>query len=397
MEVGTWTRWDRRREGDLTPREPRDYLPYQRFLSLLWLVYLAEPFLAGWAARSTVRGAVGLVAVVAFGVLYTWHFVASRPLRLSWAEGTTTGPVPGAVLLRYTALVVLVVVATGTLGQDATTTWVFLAISGLWTLPGWLPYGIAAGLAGGYEVLAYRLDAWHRDDSLSIAIVLAVLAVTGIMLAVRRSRDLSVARRENARLAVQEERNRVARDLHDILGHSLTVIRVKAELAGRLVDLDPDRARAEVEAVESLAREALADVRGAVEGFREISLAGEIARAREALQSAGIDAQLPRRVDGIDPELRELYAWAVREGVTNVIRHSGARICTVVIDEGGLRLSDDGRVSAPGPAGRAAGHGLSGLAERARAVGATLTARRLQPRGFELVVSGESPVGGVEP
>ncbi len=250
-----------------------------------------------------------------------------------------------------------------------------------------MPYALTAVIVVLYEVLAHQLPTWERDDSLGFAVVLAVIAVSGIMLAVRRSRDLSEARRENARLAVEEERNRVARDLHDILGHSLTVIRVKAELAARLVDLDPDRARGEAEAVEALAREALADVRGAVEGFREISLAGEIARARAALESAGITAELPRRVDTVDPTLRELYAWTVREGVTNVIRHSGAQVCRVAIDDTGLRLSDDGSVTVPGPAARARGHGLNGLAERARAAGATLSARRLEPRGFELVVA----------
>ena len=285
-------------------------------------------------------------------------------------------------------------VATLSLGQPASATWAFLAVTGLWTFGIPLAFGIAIALAVGYEVLAHTAVGWHRDNSLSISILLAMVAVTGAILAARRSQDLVEARRENARLAVEEERNRVARDLHDILGHSLTVIRVKAELAARLVDLDPDKARAEAEAVESLAREALADVRGAVEGFREISLSAEIARARAALASAGIRADLPRRVDGIEPSLRELYAWTVREGVTNVIRHSGARTCTVTIDDSGLRLRDDGQVALPGPAGRAAGHGLRGLAERARADGATITARRLEPRGFELVVCPQGAAGG---
>jgi two-component system sensor histidine kinase DesK len=297
-------------------------------------------------------------------------------------------------VLRYLAMFAAAMGATLVVGQSATATWVFLAVSGMWTFGGWLPYVLAAGLAGGYELLAYRLDSWERDNSLSFAIAFAVIAVTSAMVAIRRSRDLEAAQRENARLAVEEERNRVARDLHDILGHSLTVIRVKAELAARMVDLDPARARAEAEAVESLAREALADVRGAVEGFREISLAAEIARAREALESAGIAADLPRRVDTVDPALRELYAWTVREGVTNVIRHSGARTCSVAIDERGLRLADDGTVAGPGPAGRSQGHGLTGLAERARLAGASLSARRLEPRGFELVVSSAPATGG---
>ncbi len=95
-----------------------------------------------------------------------------------------------------------------------------------------------------------------------------------------RSMELTAARKEFAELAVQEERNRFARDLHDILGHSLTVITVKAELAGRLIEANPERAAAEVADVEQLARAALADVRAAVAGYRELSLAGELVAAR---------------------------------------------------------------------------------------------------------------------
>ncbi len=384
--VPSWMRRTAAEDHDLVAR-PSDVFVLERLLNLLSLVYLARAWLAGWQARDTVHGALGLAAVIVFTALYVWHLVASRPLRLAWIEGYDGPRAPWPVLLRYAGLVALTVLATVLLGQSGAVTWVFLAMSGLWTFRGALPYGIAAGLIGLYEVLARRLETWQRDDSLGIALGLAVLAVTGLMLATRRSSDLAAARRENARLAVEEERNRVARDVHDILGHSLTVITVKAELAARLLEIDPERARAEVEQVEALAREALADVRGAVEGFREISLSGELARAREALTAAGIEARLPRRVDTVDPGLRELYAWAVREGVTNVIRHSGARVCSVTIDEDGLRLRDDGRVAAPAPGARPAGHGLQGLAERAHAAGATLSARRLEPSGFELVLA----------
>jgi two-component system sensor histidine kinase DesK len=362
-------------------------------LFAVWLVYLVDPLLAAWRIRDTARGVVGLLAVLAFAVLYVVHFALVRAGGFEQVGPGATRASRAAGLLRYAGLVLLVVVATLALGQPATATWVFLAVTGMWTFPLWPSFALALGYAALYEVLAYTLPSWHRDNGLSISILLSMLAVTGVMMAVRRSRDLSEARRENARLAVQEERNRVARDLHDILGHSLTVIRVKAELAARMVDIDPARARAEVEEVEALAREALADVRGAVEGFREISLSGELARAREALGSAGIEARLPRHVDTVDPALRELYAWTVREGVTNVIRHSGARVCTVDIDARGLRLADDGRVGMPGPAGRADGHGLQGLAERARSAGATVSARRLEPRGFELVVSASAGGG----
>ncbi|MBM6399028.1 sensor histidine kinase [Phycicoccus sonneratiae] len=377
-------RWD---EDDLVaPAHPAGRTA-GRALALIWLFYLAEPFVTAWNDPQRLRGVTAMLALVVFAGLYVWHFLVS-PLPVLGRSGFRPHPGPRwPALARYAALAVAAAVATLLVGQSAASTWVFLAVSGIWALTGWWPYVVAVVLGAGYELAAYRLDSWERDSSLVFGLAVAIVAVTSMTIAVGRSRDLALAQRENARLAVQEERNRVARDLHDILGHSLTVIRIKSELAGRLVELDPARARAEVEAVEALAREALADVRGAVEGFREISLSGEIARARAALESAGIEPSLPRAVDGVDPDLRELYAWTVREGVTNVIRHSGASTCTVTIDAHGLRLRDDGRVPPAGPAARAGGHGLGGLAERARAAGATLTARRLDPRGFEIVVA----------
>jgi two-component system sensor histidine kinase DesK len=222
-----------------------------------------------------------------------------------------------------------------------------------------------------------------------MSIVLAMAAVTGGMLASQRQRALAEAREDNARLAIQEERNRMARDVHDILGHSLTVITVKAELASRLLEVSPDRARAEVDDLERLARDALADVRQAVAGFRDMSLPGELARARTSLAAAGIEAQLPNATDAVPTELREVCAWALREGVTNVIRHSAASTCTVTLTERGITVADDGL----GPDSSAAppGTGLLGLEERALAVGATLRTRRLQPHGFELSVLTSDP------
>jgi two-component system sensor histidine kinase DesK len=198
-----------------------------------------------------------------------------------------------------------------------------------------------------------------------------------------RNVDLMRARDANARLAVADERNRFARDLHDILGHSLTVITVKAELANRLIEVDPMRARAEINDLERLSRDALSDVRRAVEGYHDLTLPGEIARAREALLAADIDADLPNRTDEVPSELRELFAWTVREGVTNVIRHSGARRCSVRLAATEVEVRDDG--AGPGDSD-GAGHGLDGLRERASAAGAVLVTRTLEPSGFALSV-----------
>ena len=155
---------------------------------------------------------------------------------------------------------------------------------------------------------------WHRDEGILFGTLVATLAVWGISQSINRNIEVLSVREENARLALDDERNRFARDLHDILGHSLTVITVKAELANRLIDVDTDRARAELADLERLSRDALADVRRAVEGYRDLTLPGELARARMALSAAEIDADLPNTTDEVPSDRRELFAWAVREG-----------------------------------------------------------------------------------
>ena len=163
----------------------------------------------------------------------------------------------------------------------------------------------------------------------------------------------------------------MARDMHDILGHSLTVIALKTELATRLVDAAPDQAKAELTEVQSLARSALADVRATVNSYRELSLAGELARATNVLTSAGVRADLPLTVEIVDPELRELFAWVVREGVTNIVRHAHASHCKVELTTDSIEVADDG--IGLDSAGTGDGHGLEGLRQRCQDNGADLT------------------------
>jgi two-component system sensor histidine kinase DesK len=355
----------------------------------IWLVFLSDAFSAAWRQRDTVRADGGLVVLSAFVVVYLAHF-----LHLRAAVWGTRGVIPSrwyvtkVGVLAWLALAVLAALATLTVGQEGAATWVFLAVSGLWTFRVPLGLGLGVVLVGLYEFLTFHLAGWNHDASISLSIVLAMAAVTGGMVASQRQRALAEARAENARLAIQEERNRMARDVHDILGHSLTVITVKAELAARLLEVDPERARAEVEDVERLARDALADVRQAVAGVREVSLPGELARARTSLAAAGIEADLPTAVDAVPTALRAVCAWTLREAVTNVIRHSGATSCRVSLDERGITVSDNGS----GPVARQPGSGqpgtgLVGLHERAQAAGAVLRTRALDPRGFELSVT----------
>jgi two-component system, NarL family, sensor histidine kinase DesK len=205
---------------------------------------------------------------------------------------------------------------------------------------------------------------------------------------------LDAAREEVARLAVADERMRFARDLHDLLGHSLTLIAVKSELAGRLLPERADEAARHVEELHGVARDALGEVREAVSGYRRPTLAGELAGARLALEAAGIEARLERPEVELPPEVEALLAWTVREGTVNVIRHSGARHCRITIvpasDGATAEVEDDGSGTGRARSNGAAlptGHGLAGLRERAERLAGRLEAGAGPEGGFRLRVS----------
>jgi two-component system sensor histidine kinase DesK len=291
-------------------------------------------------------------------------------------------PAMRTAFLWFGSLLVLGLLVTLTLGQVGTATAVYVTVAAMMLFSFPVAATITVVIAMLVVVTGEVVPGWDRSLGLAFSVCAASLAVFGVRTMLRRNIDLVRANEENAELLVENERTRFARDLHDILGHSLTVITVKAELAGRLMDTDPVRAKAEVADLERLSRDALADVRRAVEGYRDLTLPGELARARAALEAAEIRADLPNSTDEVPSDLRELFAWTVREGVTNVIRHSHARSCRVVIRPSGVEVTDDGDGA---PTGAASGSGLHGLRERAAAVGATVVTRSLSP-GFSLSV-----------
>ncbi|TVT52337.1 sensor histidine kinase [Amycolatopsis rhizosphaerae] len=215
----------------------------------------------------------------------------------------------------------------------------------------------------------------------------AVIGVSSALFSIGRLittvRSLRAANQEIATLAVTAERERLARDLHDILGHSLTTITVKAGLARRVLETgnDPERAVTEIGEVEGLARSALSDVRATVSDYREVSLSAELVGAKAALRAADIEAELPQAVDNVRPELQQTFGYVLREAVTNVLRHAQARQVKVRFGRTWLEIEDDG-VGGVGAAPDASGNGLRGLAERLAAVGGTLHARQRADGGF---------------
>src|SRR5262245_45315155 len=189
------------------------------------------------------------------------------------------------------------------------------------------------------------VPSWHTgvQGTWLVTIPLVGLAMWAFFGIIQSNVELMAARAEVARLAADNERTRIARDLHDLLGHSLTTITVKAGLARRLAERGrADRALVEIGEVEQLSRRTLADVRAAVSGRHEIRLAGELATAREVLRAAGIEADLPDSVDIVDPALSELFGWTVREGVTNVVRHARASRWAVALGAGSIEVTDGG-------------------------------------------------------
>ncbi len=298
-----------------------------------------------------------------------------------------------------TAIAVMVEVRYGT--GEATALFFYAGVTAARLVPEpWALTGI--GLIGLVAAGTTTVAAGGWDNGLTTGITVATISLTLSALSAlgRTNRQLLDARRELADLAVQEERNRIARDLHDTLGHSLSVIALKSELARRLLPDEPSRADTELADVERVSREALASVRETVSGYRQPSLAIELAGARAALAAAGITGEVEPAPEGLPRNVDAMLGWAVREGVTNVLRHSDATTARIrIIADGSSRaveVVDDGRGLPPddgAPDGRA-GVGLAGLRERAARLGGRVEAGPLPDHGFRLLVAVPAEIAG---
>ena len=359
------------------------------------LVFLGGPLLAVLQERPTTpEEMVAFGGIAAFVVVYLW---AIPPDLAGRAVGR---PARATVLLAILGVVIALA------HREADWTVLFIATA---TAAGRITpsrSALAAIAVVALLVALVRLAA--ADDAAgalesAFEVTLTGLVVLGFSQLERTARALGRAQAEVARLAAADERARIARDVHDLLGHSLSVIALKAELAGRLLDRDPNQAATELRDIERVARGSLRDLRDTVADYRRITLDTELAGARAALSAAGMEVETRQLAGALDGPTDALLGWIVREGVTNVVRHSGGAHCAIDIAMVGgevrLEIVDDGppMEERPPQASGAPGTGLSGIRDRVEAVGGRMEAGPLRGIGFRLAAYVPRAAGAPRP
>ncbi len=331
--------------------------------SWIWVLQLLIPWWETWRQTQSIptRIITTAIALVMIGA-YTYTIYRLNFRRRSWTEIFTTRE---SWTLRGVMIGSSLVLVFWHGGIWATSV-VFVAIAIVLTAPPLQATRTALGTIVFVTVVLIlaRIDAPIMYTSLAFTALFSWLIAwqmrQGGMIG-----ELIEARYTERRMAATEERLRIARDLHDTLGHTLSLLTLKSELASRLIDADPERAHREMQDVEQLARSAISDVRRTVSDDRKPILSSEIADARQLLDAAGIELMVDGDPATFPEEVATLFAWGVREGVTNVVRHSRARRCVIRFwHDGGtahLSVTDDGGGSgSPG-----SGTGLASLRDRA--------------------------------
>jgi two-component system sensor histidine kinase DesK len=352
---------------------------YRLAWAAVWLAFLAYP-IADIISHHHSTG--WLVAAWASLALFVVLYLRTMSLAVS----SNLQPEPAAV----GSLIVLIVATFAMVGAFGPT-WggliIYLGVATGFSLhnrPALLTLGV---IAISTVVVGVAVGASASDLAFDVFLTTA-LGVT--MLGVRRMFQLIVelrqARDRVAQLAAAEQQSRIARDLHDVLGHNLSVIALKSQVARRTMGADPGSAEAAIADVEAVARQSLQDVRELVAGYRQRSLDQELAAADELLTAAGIETSISRPETLPSGAPGELLAWALREGTTNVIRHSQATHCRILVavsdNYARLGIEDDG----VGAVMNGTGSGLGGLRERLSEAGGALEAGPAPKGGFRLLV-----------
>lgn len=357
----------------------RGWLALGRALLTASALIVVAPAPTLFATSTPAERTALVVGLTGFAVLWAWF----------WWFGIDS-PLPGARSAGVAALFVLLgaLTALAPPGRDALLFAALAAGAGLRPRPAAASVAAIAILAGAIQV-AHGVAPLPALGTAINDLVVGVAGIGGRLLFVT-NRELARARDEIAVLAVNEERLRLARDLHDLLGQDLTLAVLKSELVARDLPADtPDAVRELMAEIVATVRKSLDDLRAAVTGFRQLRLGAEVASARSSLTSAGIEVTVEGGLGDVPVDHEEALAWALREAVTNVLRHSRARHCTVVLRRTDsaelLEVADDGVGAAAGAGG--AGSGLRGIAERLEALGGSVDAAPDGAAGYRLRVS----------
>ena len=343
------------------------------------------------------RGLAGVALAVALAFCTMW-LAANRtenrgeyPDRVFWASfALLLGTVAALDLDLWTALIAAVWLSVVAASHPV---WSVAAVAGVLLALPWV------------RVLFFTDPDWLRVLLLwTIALCFAIFVLIGNLGILRLwdlSREVVAGRKAQARLAVSEERLRIARDIHDLLGHSLSGIAVRSELAARLSGREPERAAGEMVAVQEMAREALREVRSAVSGYRDVDVCSELESVRAVLTASGIRCTVSGDPEAVPDHLRGPVAWIVREAGTNIIRHSSARRCDFAFDRGAegltVEIHNDGVAGGREDSRVGAGSGITGLTERVATVRGTLTASHTTAGGFLLRAAFPTPAGERDP
>ena len=380
--------------GGRTSRFPRGGRLLGPLFGLVFLIYPVRAVLTSGPAPARVFLALGGAAL--FASVFLWLMWMQEPL---WSASTE----PSEVRKRRATIAFLAVLAISlnlVLGSEWRVLFFHVNVAAgimLLTRDAYVAIVALATITFGLGIFSGM--AWLALPTAAIG-----LWATAFVRQVAAVAELRSAREELARLAVSEERLRFARDLHDLLGHSLSLITLKSELAGRLLPDEPEKATTEVHDIEEVARQALGEVRQAVAGYRSPTLDEELAGAGEMLEAAGIACRIENEAGVLPNAVDAVLAWAVREGSTNVIRHSRARHCRILLAREGqevyAEITDDGE-GYQREQGGDAGSGLSGLSERVATLAGRLEAASQPDGGFRLRVSlpatGEARVSEAPP
>lgn len=359
-----------------------------------FLVALHLPYLLAVAAFTILRRQLGLGESVVVVLL----LLVIGGLQLRHSIAATRGERPRGWPVSFLALAAAVYAPIPSYTWDWAPAQWFLIASAAMVLPRALAWPAVVGpivgtAAVSWNVIAAEADA--REAALFVSYITAVLIMGAVALyasarLVGVIEELSATRSALARVAIDRERLRISRDLHDILGSSLSAVSLKGDLAVRLLETDPPTARSEIESLTEVARSALRDIQAVARDQHAVSLEREIDAAAALLRAAGVVVVVDVQLPALHRQVEEVIAWAVREGTTNILRHSDARGGSITAFREGsavhLEVTNDG---ARGP--QAAGTGLAGLRERAERLSGSVVSGYVDNERFRLMV--ELPEG----